>query len=172
MSNTEKILKQNTSYSLLLEMAKSVRSAVAQTIHVQSEYKVWVDPCEAILKSNKKIPVADLIVAVPFEAEKCAKGILVFFMNKRVLKRILDGMFDPIFFELNEEIIDGLQTVASITYGVIKRDLNDGKGFQLKTSRPKLIEKDHIFLVHSFKEAMVIPFELDVGFFTVEVRIF
>ncbi len=127
-------------------------------------------PGKPFLKKNSPPPNVDIAGVIGL-ASKTFSGSITIAFPEQVFVKIMSKMLGENYTEINKEIEDGAAELLNIIFGHGKRVLN-ATGHQIEKAIPTIVRGKSLQLTSMTKaEVVVLPFEIEVGIFYIEVAI-
>ena len=141
-------------------------TATTKVLSVQCQTEAKAQKPYTKLASEKF--TGDISGVIGLVSEAFSGSVVISFPGSTFLK-VMSRMLGEEYKEINKEIEDGAGELTNIIFGQAKILLND-KGFGIKTAIPSVVSgQDHSVQQLSKGPRVAIPFETDIGPFTIEI---
>ncbi|RYZ66981.1 MAG: STAS domain-containing protein [Proteobacteria bacterium] len=135
---------------------------------VEAQVQTAVRPGTPFVRDMKDHMGGDISGVIGLTADKLNGSVVITFPENTFLT-LMSKMLGEDYKELTPELHDGAAEITNMIFGKAKAALNE-KGYGIKMAIPSVVTgKNHSIQNRSNGPRVVVPFESDVGSFTMEV---
>lgn len=152
-----------------VEFFKPFVDGTTKTIEVQCSMPVKCGKPFYLDQASQ--PDANIAGVIGFSGSDVSGSIAICFPEK-IFLAIMGNMLGEEFTEMNPELRDGAAELLNIIYGQAKIVLNE-KGYEIEMAIPTVVtgEKISAAIVSGSSKTVVIPFEFELGEFTIQINL-